>query len=973
MEPDINVTTLEDTTLIEDTTAIEDISSNVGITSEQYPTAIEDISSNVATTSEQDPIPLENTTSIVDTTSEQDISANVDISSNVDNTSTTNPTPIETSFLTLIDPVTGETSLVNPATGQITPTPNNDGFVISGASDDQLGYSVSNAGDINGDGIGDVIIGSPLSDPNDKFNSGKTYVVFGSKENFQQVIDPSNLNATTGFVINGAEVGDDSGRSVSNIGDINGDGVDDLVIGAPFSNINGDNSGAAYVVFGSKDPNHFSNPIELSNLEPSQGFTIKGNQSGDLAGWAVSSAGDFNGDGVKDLLIGATNLHDDGTPGKGEAYIIFGKQDGFDSSLNLANIDSLGLKIISDNPNNLGYSISDAGDINGDRLDDIILGAPSANTNGDNSGSSFVIYGRKTDPTNPLTSKIINVSNLSITDGFTINGQADDQSGFSVSKAGDINGDDIGDLIIGATNGNPHDKESAGRSYVVFGNKNGFGSGLNLDNLNGSNCFTINGISALDNSGWSASGLGDINDDGIDDIILGAKKATDNAGQGYVIYGSKQGFGATFELSTFDTPEYDGEKGFIIDGAENSNLGQSVSGAGDVNGDGVNDLIIGAPLANSQAGEAYVIFGTPAATSAGTPDVNPTSTGTGTVSDFLTLVSDNVFNIKGNNGKATLEVKLTGPNSGRNEIGVFTVDDASGKVDGIAPDEAGYAEKALAKGQVVFSTLTNLPAGFDPTSLDRLLRFNSNDNLRFYLVKDGSTDSVLSNNTSIGNVLFANPANLKITDLGSDQYSLDWEDGSGNPSGFEDFPLTIQASDRPTALGTSLQNKPQGESLDLRGITGAVTANFVVNREASYNNFVGFYRVVDEKGGIDTNGDGKADILPGQDGYVQAAINGRLSDISLAVNNGGTANFNNTLQGGSIYVPFLVVNGTPDALLDSNPNNNPDIYFTFLGANSDGVDHVRMLGDNTFGFEDLRGGGDKDFNDVIVKVNLAQA
>jgi hypothetical protein len=245
--------------------------------------------------------------------------------------------------------------------------------------------------------------------------------------------------------------------------------------------------------------------------------------------------------------------------------------------------------------------------------------------------------------------------------------------------------------------------------------------------------------------------------------------------------------------------------------------------------------------------------------------------------------------------------------------------------------------------------------------------------LRFYLVKDGSTDSVLNNNTPVENVLFANPSTVKITDLGSNSFSLDWEDGSANPTGFEDLQLQIQATGKAIPLGTSLQNKPQGESLDLQSITGAVTANLVVNREANYNNFVGFYRVTDANGGIDTNGDGKADILPGQDGYVQAAINGRLSDINLAVNNGGTANFNNTLQGGSIYVPFLVVNGTPDALLDSNPNNNPDIYFTFLGANSDGVDHVRMLGDNTFGFEDLRGGGDKDFNDVIVKVNLAVA
>ena len=207
--------------------------------------------------------------------------------------------------------------------------------------------------------------------------------------------------------------------------------------------------------------------------------------------------------------------------------------------------------------------------------------------------------------------------------------------------------------------------------------------------------------------------------------------------------------------------------------------------------------------------------------------------------------------------------------------------------------------------------------------------------------------------------------------MGSNSFSLNWEDGSGNPSGFDDLQVQIQANDKSMPLGTALQSKPQGESLDLRGITSAVTADFTVYREASYNNFVGFYRVTDGNGGIDTSGDGIADILPGQDGYVQAALNGRVSDVSLNVNNGGTAGFNTTLQGGAMYVPFLVANGTLDALLDRNPNNNPDIYFAFLGANSDGVDHVRILGDNTFGFEDLRGGGDKDFNDVIVKVNLA--
>ncbi|NET73668.1 MAG: DUF4114 domain-containing protein [Sphaerospermopsis sp. SIO1G2] len=155
-------------------------------------------------------------------------------------------------------------------------------------------------------------------------------------------------------------------------------------------------------------------------------------------------------------------------------------------------------------------------------------------------------------------------------------------------------------------------------------------------------------------------------------------------------------------------------------------------------------------------------------------------------------------------------------------------------------------------------------------------------------------------------------------------------------------------------------------------VTSQVKADFVVHREAGYNNFVGFYQVIDENGGIDTNGDGNADILPGQSVYIQTAINSRLQDINLTVNNQGTETYSTILDPGSIVAPFIIIDEQPEAITDNNPNNDPPVYFPYIAANSDGSDHIRLLGNNVFGFEDLPNGGDQDFNDMIIQVQLTE-
>ncbi len=184
-----------------------------------------------------------------------------------------------------------------------------------------------------------------------------------------------------------------------------------------------------------------------------------------------------------------------------------------------------------------GYSVSGGGDINGDGIDDVIIGANGASPNGLlNAGQSYVVFGRADGDFD----QTLNLSDLNGSNGFIINGiAAGDQlgGGASVSVAGDVNGDGIDDVIIGANRSDPNG-ESSGQSYVIFGKRSLFNASFDLSTLNGSNGFTIDGLVAGDRLGASTSSAGDINDDGIDDLIIGSRFADSNgesSGQSYVV------------------------------------------------------------------------------------------------------------------------------------------------------------------------------------------------------------------------------------------------------------------------------------------------------------------------------------------------------------------------------------------------------------------------------------------------------
>jgi hypothetical protein len=362
---------------------------------------------------------------------------------------------------------------------------------------------------------------------------------------------------------------------------------------------------------------------------------------------------------------------------------------------------------------------------------------------------------------------------------------------------------------------------------------------------------------------------------------------------------------------------------------------------------------------------------TPTGTSAATTSTsNPAPLGAAPIGTAITpsatpatftVGTNNLLNIQ--NGGAIQFTAGVSSAAFKNEMGAFIVDDEQGRINGILPSAAGYLAAAMSKSQVIGGSTVGV--GGNPS-----LNFPAGSRLGFYLVQNGTTAQVkadLAAGKTPTRPVFFHTGNtdgsehLKITQSGNN-VTFAWEDTIGG--GDRDFNDLVIKATLPSTTPLSIANAPGAQStIDLRDISGVKAASVTVGGSSSYDNFIGFYRVDDASGKIGT-------LDPSDAGYAQAAL-GR----NVILYNKTAGNATPSIEGGGILAPYMIANGTPQDFLAKNPTNQgsgnlPHVYFGFVGANPDKAQHIQLLGDNKFGFEDTFGGGDRDFNDVTAQFRV---
>jgi gliding motility-associated-like protein len=447
-----------------------------------------------------------------------------------------------------------------PASFDVTTLNGTNGFVIPGIqASSKFGAETKFVGDINNDGFEDIGVGVLNTQINDSSQVGTTYVIFGSDIGFPASFDVTSLNGTNGFIFEGIRQYEGIGLSIAGVGDINGDGIDDLVIGASrFAE-------GSVVLYGKPNGSAFNAVMNRNDIDGSNGFIIVATgvsqQVNDLG-----ALGDVNGDGYNDFIMGKA--------AGGEAWVFFGRSTNFPTRIDASWLDGVKGFRISSYPNSLrtSYLVGGAGDINNDGFNDIIVGDWSI-TNGSFIERTHLIFGKSTFTT------LVNAEPLDGTNGFTIEHTGGSSLAF-VGTLGDINNDGIDDFFS---------EQSA-----IFGKDqtDPFPANIPLSSVTDRTYGFI-----LPGTLTSAS-IGDVNLDGINDFISVSGSAA------HVVFGSTTVFPNPLNATTLD-----GNNGFVIEGLLASNIGRPVSGNGDINGDGISDFIVGDLTPPLYTGAVYVVFG----------------------------------------------------------------------------------------------------------------------------------------------------------------------------------------------------------------------------------------------------------------------------------------------------------------------------------------------------------------------------
>jgi hypothetical protein len=426
-----------------------------------------------------------------------------------------------------------------------------------------VGWSVASAGDVNGDGRSDVLVGALTHDDGES-GEGCAYVYLGTG---------AGLTTTPAWSVQGEQVGARLG-SVSPAGDANGDGFGDVVVGAYSYDDQVTNGGRVELYLGAS-----------AGLATTPAWSRAGAQSDAAFGLTLAAAGDVNGDGYADVLAGAP-LFDGGSVDEGRVEAYLGGAEGLTEA---AGWSATGVQAGA----RFGSSASTVGDLDGDGFDDFAIGAPLHDNGETNEGAVFVYSGSGAGP--------------AVTPNWTLEANVGGaQFGVAVAGAGDVNGDGFGDLLVGA-NLFADGQTAEGRAYVYLGSASG---------LSGAPAWGFESDVASAQLGGAVAGAGDLDGDGYSDVVIGASQLTNGQsreGRAYVFHGSAAGLAAS------PTWTLEGEQ---IDAF----LGVSVAGAGDVNGDGFADLVLGSHQYDvnlSNEGRVLVFHGSRAGLAASPSWVEP--------------------------------------------------------------------------------------------------------------------------------------------------------------------------------------------------------------------------------------------------------------------------------------------------------------------------------------------------------------